>query len=662
MSNRTSRRLVTALLAVSLAVQSVAAAAAGAQFSYRVPLKTMNVIPDYVPATGAITSLTADPPTVVAGSSGVVTLTASVADSNGRPAIDGETVAWATSGGDLGAGSATVGGAAVITLAPPTVAGPVTVSALLNSSGASLSTVVDVIADEVSAKVAQVSAPGGTLPANGSAQALITASVTDDYGNPLGAGIPVTWSTDIGTLTGTSSSTDANGMAATHLTAPTTVGIATVRALAANSGDAGKTAGVSFIADAATSKVVSVTADRTFMTANGSATATLSALLRDANGNLAPAGTSVSWGATLGNLAPATSSTDAAGRATAVLTAGTVSGTSTVTARGASGDAGKTQSISLDADATTARVVSLSTNATTAVANGAPAATLSAAVLDAHGNRVTGATVDWTTTLGSIAASSTTGGDGIAHAVLNGSTVAGAATVRAKTRAGGDAGQTQTVTFSGDAATARVTAMSSNAYTAVANGAPAVTLSATLKDANGNLLPGAIANWTTSLGTIAATTAAGADGVTYAVLYAGVAAGTATVRVKGAAADAGQATYISLIGDVTTARPVQVVASPSWVCGSVYPDNITTTLYAVMRDANGNVVVGAPVTWAVDRGSLGVGQWGVSYSDANGTAVSTLTSSPEWQVYATATAYGAAGQMPVNVYYEYCKPAGGGGK
>lgn len=286
-----------------------------------------------------------------------------------------------------------------------------------------------------------------SIPANGTTITTLVATVEDANGNPVPAGIPVSWTTTNGALSNASTVTDAAGKTTVTLKG-TVAGNASVKASAV----AGfETADVMLFADNTTAKIVSLVATPASITANGTDSSTLVATLQDAHGNAVTAGASVAWTTSSGTLSGATSTTDASGKASITLK-GTVAGSAAVKATAAVGS--QTATVTLVADNATAKVVSLVATPTTITANDADNSVLVATVQDAHGNPVpAGVSVAWTTSSGMLSgASSTTDASGKATISLKGTT-AGAASVKASAAAGA---ATATVTLVADNASAKI--------------------------------------------------------------------------------------------------------------------------------------------------------------------------------------------------------------
>lgn len=482
--------------------------------------------------TAKVIDLTATPSSITANGSSTSTLVATISDVNGNPVGSGAVVNWQATSGYLAAVSTTTdaNSKATVLLTSSTTMGTATVTA--SSAAGSANALVAFTPDQAAARVISLTATPSSLTANGSDQSELVATVEDAYGNKMSAGAAVSWTTTDGTLASSTTLTDASGKARVMLTAGSSMGLATVRAIAA-AGSA--QANVQFVADVASARVVALVASPTTIKANGSDVSTFVATLEDASGNPMPAGVTVSWSTTRGTLASGTTVTGGNGKATVTLT-GTVAGAATVTASAVAGSA--TAAVTLIPDSATAAVTSLVATPTSIVANGSSTSTLVATVKDANGNtQGAGINVTWSTTGGTLsAASSVTNSSGQATVVLRSSTAAVGVTVKAAAVAGfANAG----VTFRADLTTARVVDVEAIPATIVANGSDVSTLVATVLDANNNSVGAGVAvNWTTSLGTLSATSTTTNASSKVTVTLKGSAAGSATVRASAVAGSA----------------------------------------------------------------------------------------------------------------------------
>jgi uncharacterized repeat protein (TIGR01451 family) len=176
-----------------------------------------------------------------------------------------------------------------------------------------------------------LSAAPPSIAADGTTFTTITADVRDAGGNPVLDGTSVTFSTDLGTLSAPSATTT-GGIAQVQLVSSTTPGTATVTGTA---GSVSNNVYVDFVGPPAS---VVLTAVPDTLPADGVATSTLHATVRDANGNLVADGTPVDFtripvlgtlsaptANTIGGITTVTIWSAEAGLATVTATAGTAS-------------------------------------------------------------------------------------------------------------------------------------------------------------------------------------------------------------------------------------------------------------------------------------------------------------------------------------------------
>jgi len=561
--------------------------------------------------TAKVIDLTATPASIIANGSSTSTLVATINDANGNPVGSGAVVRWSTTSGYLAAASTVTDGnsKASVILTSSTVAGTATVTAA--SAAGSSNAQVTFTPDVSAARVINLTATPSTITANGSDQSVIIATVEDAHGNKMSPGVSVSWNTSEGSLSSSTTVTDAAGKARVTLTSGTAMGLANVTGTAAVGSSS---TSVQFVADVASARVIALSGSPTTIRANGTDISTFVATVEDSGGNPMPAGVTVSWSTTRGNLASGSTVTDGRGKATVTLT-GTVAGAATVTASAAKGSA--SAGATLIADVSTSRVIGVTASPTSIVANGSATSTLTASVTDAHGNVVpAGISVNWSTNLGSVSSGSTvTDAAGKTSVTLRG-TAAGIATVQAAAIAGSSS---VNVALTADAATARVVGVTATPNVILANNAATSTLIATVRDANGNTMgAGVTVNWSTSNGTLSSgSSATNASGQASVTLRGGI-AGSATITA--AAVQGSASTSVTLIADASTARVISLVANPA----SVPANGTNTTLYATVRDAYGNALpAGQAVQWATSLGNLNTG---VSYTDGNGIAVAYIGS------------------------------------
>ncbi len=302
--------------------------------------------------------------------------------------------------------------------------------------------------------------------------------------------------------------------------------------------------------------VASVTVSPASPSIQVGATTQLSAVTRDANNNVLSGGV-VTWSSDNSGIA----SVDANGLVSAVSAGGT---------RITASSEGKTGSVSLAVTAVPVASVTVSLANPTLTPGATTQAT--ATLRDANNNVLTGRTLAWTSGNNAIA---TVSGSGLVTAVATGNTSITA------TSEGKTGSATVTVTAI-PVATVTVT-LANPAITAGAT----TQATATLRDANNNVLTGRTVAWTSGNNAIATVSSSG--------LVTGVAAGSTSIT----ATSEGKTGTASVTVTVVPVASVTVsIASSAITAGA------TTQATATLRDANNNVLTGRTVTWV--SGNTGV--------------------------------------------------------
>jgi len=135
-------------------------------------------------------------------------------------------------------------------------------------------------------------------------------------------------------------------------------------------------------------------------------------------------------------------------------------------------------------------------------------------------------------------------------------------------------------------------------------------LTVTLKDANGNVLTGRTVTWSSDNGSVATVSGSGL------VTAAGV--GTATIT---ATSEGKSGTASVTVSSVPVAAVTVSPATASLMAGQ------TVQLTATLKDANGNILTGRPVTWSSNTtGVATVNSTGLVTAKVAGTATITATS------------------------------------
>lgn len=255
------------------------------------------------------------------------------------------------------------------------------------------------------------------------------------------------------------------------------------------------------------------------------------------------------------------------------------------------------------------------------MADGTSSTTITVAVVDANGNPVTGTTVTLSASgtgnlFGSI--SGTTDTRGIFSTTLA-STVAQTETITATE---GKVQEFTTVTFTGPPSSQQSTIVSKFG-TVAADGSSSTTLTVTIEDANGNVIPseavslsstgsddvfGATSGITDANGVFTTTLAS-----TKAQAYDTITATEGSVR---------ETTTVAFTAGSPSASMSSIMASPSSVAAN---GTATTKLTVRVEDANGNLVTGAAVSLSsTGTGDVFGGTSGVT--DARGVFTTTLAS------------------------------------
>jgi subtilisin family serine protease len=538
----------------------------------------------FTPGPPANLSLVAAPSTLQVGH--LSALTATVTDQFGNLVADGTLVSFSTNlGGAAPTAAATTNGVATATLSS-TVTGLATVTATVGSLSA---TALVTFTPGAPANLALVAAPSTLQVGNLS---VLTATVTDQFGNLVASGVVVSFTTNLGGAAPTAAATT-NGVATATLSS-TVAGLATVTATV---GSLSATAQVTFT-PGPPANLALVAAPSTLQVGHLSA---LTATVTDQFGNLVLNGTVVSFTTNLGSASPvtrvttngvatATLSSTVAGLATVTATVGSLSATALVTFT-----PGPPANLALVAAPSTLPVDDLSA--------------LTATVTDQFGNPVAdGIVVSFTTSFGTLSSNSATTVNGAATATLS-STLPGTAVV--------------TATVGGLSATALVTFTPGAPANLALVAAPSTlqvghlsALTATVTDQFGNLvLNGTVVSFTTNLGSASPVTRVTTNGVATATLSSTV-AGLATVT-----ATVGSLNATALVTFTNgPAAQLLLTATPALI----FSNGISqSTVVATVRDAFGNPVPGAPVQFLATSGQLSPTS---GASDPNGQVTTTVTS------------------------------------
>jgi len=271
------------------------------------------------------------------------------------------------------------------------------------------------------------------------------------------------------------------------------------------------------------------------------------------------------------------------------LVTGVAPGSTTITATSEGKSGTSTVTVSVPGVAT----VTLSPPAATIAPGGSQ--TFTPTLQDANGNVLTGRTVTWQSSNPGVASVTSAG-------VVTG-VAEGTATITATSE--GQSG-TATVTVAGGAvSTVSVSPSAATVFVAFSQ-----QLTATLKDANGNVLSGRTITWGSSNTSVASVSSTG--------LVTGVGSGTATIT----ATSEGKSGAAAITVTVAPVNGVIVTPNPA----STFV-GFTTPMTVTLTDANGNTLSGRTVTWQSSNTIVAtVNSSGVVTGSAPGTTTITATS------------------------------------
>jgi hypothetical protein len=614
-----------------------------------------------------VTATAGTPQSVAINTAFPTALQATVEDAGGNP-VSGTTVTFAVPGsgpsGTFAGGLTTVQettnaagkATAPVLTANSKAGGPYNVTASVTG----ISTPANFALTNLAGAPSSITATAGTsqsVTINTAFATAMQATVKDASGNAA-SGVTVTFTAPAsgasGTFAGGASSstatTNAQGVAtAVAFTANSTVGSYTVSASVA-----GVTTPASFALTNLTGPAASVTATAgtpQSVAINTAFATALQATVKDAGGNPV-SGATVTFavpgsgpsGTFAGGLATVQETTNAAGQVTApALTANSkAGGPYSVTASVVGVSTPASFALTNLAGAASGITATGGTPQSAAI-NTAFATALQATVIDVGGNPVSGAAVTFAVP-GSGPSGTFSGGLTTVQVTTNAAGQATAPALTANSKAGGPydatasvAGVSTAVSFVLTNLTGSpnsITATAGTAQSATINTAFATALQATVKDAGGNPVSGAVVTFTAP--------ASGATGTfAGAVSTATNTQGVATAPAFTANGTAGSYTVTATVAGVSTpasfamtnlAGPAASVTATAGTPQSVAINTVfATALQATVKDAGGNAVSGVAVTFAAPT------------SGATGTFAGAVSTATNTQGVATAPAFTANG-------------------
>jgi hypothetical protein len=468
-----------------------------------------------------------------------------------------------------------------------------------SSSSTSSSSASSSSASSTAAASVSVSASSLQIPTDGSASTTITA-LARDVNNVALSGVAVSFSTttSAGVLVVTQGTTDNSGNATATLTAASSAVAGTTITVSAASGSVSGNVNVSIVN---TQKTITLTTSLPQIPSDGSKPATITALVRDAN-NQALQGVTVTFQSTSGIIGGSPTITDANGAAPVTLSNAGDPTNRSITVTATAGSASTT--IPVNVVGTTLTM----TGATSLVQLSQGTYTLS--LTDSGGKAIVGKTVTVTSSKGNTlnATSLTTDSSGHATAQLtavNAGTDTLTATALGLTAQQNVVVSSQSFQFSSPTANTKIPLGISNAQTVTVQ----------WKSNGSNVADGTVVNFASTRGTLSAASATTIGGLASITIYSNT-AGPAVINATGTSVSA--QLNVDFVATVPSAVAIQ--ASPATV-----DTQGQSTITAIVRDANNNLIEGQQVDFSLSDttgGSLSVAS---AVTDVQGRAQTVYT-------------------------------------
>jgi adhesin/invasin len=442
-------------------------------------------------------------------------------------------------------------------------------------------------------------AADASLPADGTSQTTITATLKDAKGRPLPDGTMVAFETTLGLIVPARVPLT-NGQAQATLTADRTAGTAIVRARFKNQQG---TVRVTFTQGPGQTNPagLSVLTDAQEIPADGTSTAMITAVVADRNGNPLADGTDVTFKTNLGLIAPASAKT-AAGVAEAVLRSGTQAGRATVVVR--VGSLRETIRVEFVAPGDVGRRTLFLTRSKSSIpADGQSTATIEATVKTAENNPVPdGTQVQFTSTAGTVFPARAGTVDGVATATLRSDATPGTATVTATV---GNLSADITVRFVGGGGTGVASIfLTRNPAEIAGDGVSTSAITATVRDANNNPVPDdTTVIFTSTRGLVSPSIGYTLNGQAQATLQSEPTSSDVTATVTAVAGSQQAATTVKFVGTGSGPTQLTLIADRTNIPAD---RRSTANLRATLVDGTGKPVSGATIAFATSAGQLQV--------------------------------------------------------
>ncbi|MCQ4088910.1 Ig-like domain-containing protein [Saccharibacillus sp. JS10] len=582
------------------------------------------------PASANQSTVSASSPTAIANGTASSTITVTVKDSSNN-LLSGKTVTLSK-----GASNSVISPASQITdasgVATFTVTNTKAETAIYTASVAADSVTITQQANvtfqpgAIDASRSTVTANPTSLPADNSSTSTITVTLKDATNNVI-SGKLVTLGQGSGssTITATQSTTDASGVAT--FTVNDSKAEAVTYTAMSNGVTLSTTPTVTFQAGAVSAISSTITASKPSVLANNTDSATITVLLKDANGNVVPStAVTLSQGSGSSSLGTNPATTNPSGIATFnVRSTKAESVTYTATANGTT--IAQTVNVTFQPGAVSASASQVTVSKNSVLADGSDSSNVTVKLTDAYNNPISGKNV--TLSQGS-ASSNITPANAVTNS--NGQVIFTVKSTKAETvtYTATDATDSLTLTQSGavtfiaGAVSTNNSSVASSRLTVNANNSDSATITVTLKDTNNNLISGK----SVTLSGDKTSTITSIQGTTDAN-------GTATFSVKSTKAE--KVTYTATASGVTIAETVQVTFQPGAVNATtskvevsksnVSSDNVdSSTITVTLTDVNSNPISGKNVTLSQGSGSSTITPSSGVTTDANGQALFVVTS------------------------------------
>ena len=596
-------------------------------------------------------ALIATPASIWADGESSSTITATLTDASGAPVTPGTSVTFATNLGSFLTGSQTytvttpdATGVVKVSL----IAGLLTGSALVSATSNSVTQSVYVTFTEKGGEpfaIALTAAPD-TINADGSSSSKITATLTDNLGQPVNPGTTITFTTTLGTFsngstTYTITTPDDTGIVSVSLISGTTAGTATVTAA---SGGVIQSVTVNFTGAVVAS--ITVTAEPSTLPADGASTSEVRALVQDAQGNPVADGEEISFTITsgTGSLSAASAQTSG-GYASVTYTAGTTAGSVVIQAMSENSVSGN---VTITLESAGVGSITLVALPTSIPADGTSSSAITATLTDAAGNPVAKDTsVSFTTTLGTFSNGTTTytlttpDDTGTLTVSLIAGTTAGTATVVCSS-----SGVTQNVTvqFTGGAGTPASLSLGLSQTSVKSDNSDSSTITATVLDSNNAALEGIVVAFSASGGQISASSAKTN------------ASGQATITFSSGTTDPSNrtATITATVAGLTPETiPIEITGSALTLSTdkTSIPDNgsDTATLTVTAKNAGGTAVYNTAISFAVSGTGGATITPSSGNTDVSGQLQVTVSGTSAGSVTVTATGLGTTATQAYTV-------------